>query len=116
MCAENAQPAKTFLTRTAEFRCPLNVLLRTYYRTESIPQYVVVTDQYAHKVGDKCLRGHSVYYVTLIAINDAALLLDTLQSSQDDVNCVVRTYLSLTPVAVGVRTSLIGAVYQTLPF
>ena len=31
-------------------------------------------------------------------------------------NYAVRTYLSLTPVAVGVRISLIGAVYQTLPF
>ena len=60
-------------------------------------------------MGDKCLRGHRVYII--IAVNDAALLFDTLQLSQGR---AARTLL--TPVAMGVRTSLIVAVYQTLAF
>ena len=40
--------------------------------------------------------------------------LDTLQLSRSNVNSVVRSYLSPTPVGVGVGTSLIWAVDQTL--
>ena len=59
----------------------------------------------------------SLYYAAIIAtcqVNEASLTLDTLQLSRSDVNSVVRSYLSPTPVGVGVGTSLIWAVDQTL--
>ena len=58
-----------------------------------------------------------LYYAAIIAtcqVNEASLTLDTLQLSRSNVNSVVRSYLSPTPVGVGVGTSLIWAVDQTL--
>ena len=58
-----------------------------------------------------------LYYAAIIAtcqVNEASLPLDTLQLSRSNVNSVVRSYLSPTPVGVGVGTSLIWAVDQTL--
>ena len=52
----------------------------------------------------------------MCGVDEASLTLDMLQLSQSSINSVVRSYLSPTPVKVGVRTSLIWAVYQTLPF
>ena len=63
------------------------------------------------------LRPQRLYYTTIIAtcqVNEASLTLDTLQLSRSNVNSVVRSYLSPTPVRVGVGTSLIWAVDQTL--
>ena len=57
-----------------------------------------------------------LYYAAIIAtcqLNEASLTLDTLQLSRGNVNSVVRSYLSPTPVEVGVGTSLIWAVDQT---
>ena len=45
-------------------------------------------------------------------VNEASLTLDTLQLSRGNVNSVVCSYLSPTPVGVGVGTSLIWAVDQ----
>ena len=58
-----------------------------------------------------------LYCAAIIAtcqVNEASLTLDTLQLSRSNVNSVVRSYLSPTPVGVGVGTSLIWAVDQTL--
>ena len=58
-----------------------------------------------------------LYYAAIIAtcqVNEASLTLDTLQLSRSNVNSVVRSYLSPTPVGVGVGTSLTWAVDQTL--
>ena len=58
-----------------------------------------------------------LYYAAIIAtcqVNEASLTLDTLQLSRSNVNSVVRSYMSPTPVGVGVGTSLIWAVDQTL--
>ena len=58
-----------------------------------------------------------LYYAAIIAtcqVNEALLTLDTLQLSRSNVNSVVRSYLSPTQVGVGVGTSLIWAVDQTL--
>ena len=63
------------------------------------------------------LRPQLLYYAAIIAtcqVNEASLTLDTLQLSRSNVNSVVRSYLSPTPVGVGVGTSLIWAVDQTL--
>ena len=63
------------------------------------------------------LRSQRLYYAAIIAkclVNEASLTLDTLQLSRSNVNSVVRSYLSPTPVGVGVGTSLIWAVDQTL--
>ena len=63
------------------------------------------------------LRPQRLYYGAIIAtcqVNKALLTLDTLQLSRSNVNSVVRSYLSPTPVGVGVGTSLIWAVDQTL--
>ena len=58
-----------------------------------------------------------MHYVAIIAtcqVNEASLTLDMLQLSRGNVNPVVHSYLSPTPVGVGVGTSLIWAVDQTL--
>ena len=63
------------------------------------------------------LRPQRLYYPAIIAtcqVNEASLTLDTLQLSRSNVNSVLRSYLSPTPVGVGVGTSLIWAVDQTL--
>ena len=58
-----------------------------------------------------------LYFAAIIAtcqLNEASLPLDTLQLSRSNVNSMVHSYLSSTPVRVGVGTSLIWAVDQTL--
>ena len=63
------------------------------------------------------LRPQRLHYAAIIAtcqVNEASLTLDMLQLSRSNVNSVVRSYLSPTPVGVGVGTSLIWAVDQTL--
>ena len=62
-------------------------------------------------------RPQRLYCAAIIAtcqVNEASLTLDKLQLSRSNVNSVVRSYLSPTPVGVGVGTSLIWAVDQTL--
>ena len=62
-------------------------------------------------------NGHSIYLTPLIAmcqVNEASHTLDKLPLSQSNVNSVVHTYVSPIQVGVGVGTSLIWAVYQTL--
>ena len=75
-----------------------DVALLGHHRGES-GQLPIVPTPTPTGVGDKCLCGHSV---------------DTLQLSRGNVNSVVCSYLSPTPVGVGVGTSLIRAVDQTL--